>query len=407
MKKLFAIGRIPIKAGLFLFIVYSLLLTACVSSEKALNKGQYGLAMQKAIKKLRKSPDKTKEILVLEKAFKKAQQNDFDRIAFIQKEGSPDHWDEVFSIYSRIKDRQTWIKTLPTLEVRDNNKKVIRNAQFDFVNVDDELLQAKQKAAEYFYAHGISLMQKGGRFNARDAYSDFQRVKGYYTIFKDIDDQLIRAHEAGITKVLFKMQQSTPVPLPPTFEQELLKISVQDLNQGWIKYYTRSLSGMEYDYTVIVNLKVIDVSPESVKDVQFTESKEVHDGWEYQKDAKGNVMKDSLGNDIKKPKFKTITCTVVETQFRKMAHIAGSLDYLDNHTNQLYKTDNIAADSFFEDGALTVIGGDVSALKPETKAKIGHKPAPFPNPFDMLLKAGDNLKGMVKNILYENKCILN
>jgi hypothetical protein len=395
------------KKLLLLFATVIFLITGCVSSEKALNKGQYELAIQKAIKKLRKNPEKSSQIIVLEKAYQKAQQNDFDRIAFIQKEGSPDHWDEVYAIYVRIKQRQDIVKTLPVLQIRDNAKKVVRNAQFNLIDVDNELLQSKQKAADYFYTHGVSLLQKGGRFNARDAFADFQRVKSYYNNFKDIDEQLAKSHEAGTTKVLFKMQKSNPVPLPPNFEQELMKISLQDLNQNWIRYYTTGTAGTDYDYTVLVNLKVIDVSPESVHDIQYTESKQVQDGFEYQLDSKGNVMKDSLGNDIKHPKYKTISCTVVETQFKKMAHLGGSLDYLDNHTNQLYKTDNIAADSFFEDGAITVVGGDVNALKPETKAKIGHHPMPFPNPFDMLLSAGNNLKGMVKNILYENRCILN
>jgi hypothetical protein len=124
-------------------------------------------------------------------------------------------------------------------------------------------------------------------------------------------------------------------------------------------------------------------------------------------DAHGNVKKDSLGNDIKHPKYKNITCNVVETHLTKSARVGGSLDYWDNHSNQLFKTDNIAADSFFEDGIVVVLGGDVNALKPETRAKVGRRPAPFPNSFDMLLQAGANLKDMVKKILYENRCILN
>jgi hypothetical protein len=358
------------KKLLLLFSTVLFLINGCVTSEKAFNRANYDLAIQKAIQKLRKHPGKTSEILLLEKAFQKAQQNDFDRISFIQKEGSPDHWDEIYAIYVRIKNRQSTVKNLPLLEVKDNYKKVVRNAQFNVIDVDNEMLLSKQKAAEYFYAHGLSLLQKGGRFNARDAYTDFQRVKSFYYTFKDADEQLAKAHETGVTKILFRMQKSTPIPLPPNFEDELMKISLQDLNQNWIRYYTTNTQGTDYDYTVLVSLKVIDVSPESVKDIQRMESKQIQDGWEYKLDPKGNVMKDSLGNDIKKPKYKTITCTIVETQFRKAAHLAGSLDYVDNHTNQLYKTDNIEADSFFEDRAITVIGGDVNALKPETKNKI-------------------------------------
>ena len=395
------------KKILLFFISAVILFGGCMSSEKALRNGYYDLAIEKSIKKLRRNPTKSSEVVVLEEAFKKAQQNDFDRISFIQKEGSPDHWDEVYSIYVRIKDRQAELRTLPILQVRDKNKTVIRTAKFDLVDVDNELIQSKQKAAEYFYAKGISLLQKGGRLNAREAYAEFERVKTYYTTFKDIDDQLAMAHEAGITKILFKMKKTNPVPLPPDFEKELMKISLQDLNQNWIRYYTTAAQGINYDYTVYTNIQVIDVSPELAKEKYYTEEKQVQDGWQYELDPKGNVKKDSLGNDIKHPKYKTISCNVVETHLSKSAHVGGSLDYWDDHTNQLFKTDNIGADSFFEDGVVVVLGGDVNALKPETKAKIGRRPMPFPNSFDMLMQAGTNLKGMVKNILYENKCIVN
>ena len=123
------------KKLLLLFSIILFLIHGCATSEKALNKGYYDLAIQKATKKLRKHPDKTSEILILEKAFQKAQQDDFDRIALIQKEGSPDHWDEIYAIYLRIKNRQAAIKTLPDLQVRDNYKKVVRNAQFNITDV--------------------------------------------------------------------------------------------------------------------------------------------------------------------------------------------------------------------------------------------------------------------------------
>ncbi len=395
------------KKTVLIFISVLLFLGGCMTSEKAMRNGNYDLAIQKAIKKLRKNPNKINEIVVLEGSFTRAQQADFERIAFIQKEGSPDHWDEVYSTYLRIKNRQSLVRTVLPLQIKDNSGHVTRDAVFNFTDVDNELIQAKQKAADYFYAHGQSLLQKGGRFNARDAYADFEKVKTYYPGFKDIDQQIAQAHEAGITKVLFKMKKTNPAPLPPDFERELYKISLQDLNQNWIRYATSETQGANYDYTVYVNMQIIDVSPEQSKEMYYSESKDVQDGWEYVLDSKGQVKKDSLGHDMKKPKYKTITCNVVETHLTKTARVGGSLDYWDNHSNQLYKTDHIAADSFFEDGIVVVLGGDMAALKPETKAKVGRRPLPFPNTFDMLLTAGNNLKGMVKNILYENRCILN
>lgn len=389
-----------------LSILVIALLSGCVSSQKALNRGTFDLAVAKSIRKLQSNPANSKQVIVLEKAFAKAQQADFDRIAFLQKEGSPDKWDDIYSVYDKIKSRQTKVKSLPVLHVRGKDKKIIRQASFNFINVDEELLAAKQKAAQYFYAHGLSLLEKGGRFNARGAYDDFTRVKSYYSTFKDVDDQLAAAREAGTTKVLFKMKKDNPAQLPPAFETELMKISLQELNGPWLRYYTSEVKGVNYDYNVVVNLKVIDVSPELVKEKYYSESKKVEDGFEYVLDSKGNVKKDSLGNDIKKPKFKKITCNVVESHFTKSARVAGSLDYIDNSNNQLLKTENIAADSFFEDGVVVVLGGDVNALSAATRKKIGKKQLPFPNPFDMLLQAGTNLKTMVKNLVYQYNGIL-
>jgi len=393
------------KKVIFLSLSVAMLLVGCVSSEKAFNRGDYELAIRKSIKKLRKNPRKTNEILILEKAFQKAQQNDFDRITFMQKEGSPDIWDDIYAVYNRIKGRQMLLKTLPKLEVRNKNKQVVRLAKFNFIDVDNEMIQSKKKAAEYFYTHGEMLFKKGGRFNAREAYADFIRVKRYYPAFNNINEQLAKALQEGTTKVLFKMKKSTPAILP-SFEKELMKISLQNLNQKWIRYYTTEVKNTHYDYSVFVNLKVIDVSPERAKEKHFSESKKVKDGWEYQLDPKGNVMQDSLGNDIKTPKYKTITCNVVETQLTKSARVAGSLDYWDNNSKQLFKTDNIAADSFFKDGVVVVVGGDINALTKATKKKIGHKPLAFPNSFDMILRANAQLKGMVKNLLYQNNRIL-
>lgn len=389
-----------------MLFVLILLLANCTNSEKALRNGNYDLAISKASKKLRKHPTKAKEVLVIEQAFNSAQQRDFDQIAFIKKEGTSEKWDNVFDTYTRIKVRQSIIKTLPPLTLQDDATNTTRAIHFNIIDVDNELIQSKQKAAEYFYVHALSLLQKGDRFNAREAYLEFQKVKSHYSNYRDIDAQLAKSHEAGTTKVFFRMKKESPIPLPPNFEEDLLKISMQDLNQNWIRYYTADPGNTNYDYTIFVNIKSIDVAPPMIKEIHYAESKQVPDGWEYIFDSKGNVKKDSLGNDMKKPKTKTITCNVIESRYKKMAHLVGCLDYFDNNTGQLFKTNNIAADSFFEDGIVTVLGGDVNALKPETKAKIGRRQPVFPNDFDMLLQAGATLKGMVKNILYENRCIL-
>ena len=144
------------------------------------------------------------------------------------------------------------------------------------------------------------------------------------------------------------------------------------------------MEGRDYAYVILVNIKAIDVSPEALKEVHYTESKEIEDGFTYLLDKNGNVVKDSLGNDIKIPKHKTITCTIVETQQKKTALITGTLDYLNNESNQLMKTDPITAQAFFENYFATA-SGDLTALSDSTKKKIGNKFIPFPTNPAMIL----------------------
>jgi hypothetical protein len=297
--------------------------------------------------------------------------------------------------------RQDIVKALPPLSVISQNRKVV----FEYINYDQEMIEAKQKAAGYFYAHGSMLLNKGDRENARTAYYELLRVKDYNADFKDVDDLIIKAAGQGTSNVLFKMKNQTGIPLPPRFEEDLGKISLEDMNRKWLRYFTKENKEVYYDYSVIINMKVIDVSPENVKEIRYTETKEVPDGWKYILDAKGNVKKDSLGNDIKVPAFKTIVCNIIETQQRKAARIAGTIDYINNRSGQLIKSDPITADAFFEHNSLLPLG-DVAALKPETKAKIGSSPVPFPPDFDLLMQAGETIKKMTKDILYTNKGVI-
>ena len=383
------------------YILISALITSCTSSLKLMKNGDYDGAIYKSVHKLKHKKQNEKEIVVLEQAYQKANERDRERINFLKKEGKPDNWDDIFLIYSKMDQRQQTVKALLPLNISSQN----RDAQYDFVNYDDEIIQAKKNATEYFYVHALSLLDKNNKPDARKAYYELSKVKSFSSNYKDVDKELIRSKNMGISYVLFKMKNTTGVPLPPSFEDELTKISLNELNSEWLSYHTRETKDMGYDYTILVNMKNINVSPEGIKETNFTETKIVPDGFQYVLDAHGNVKKDSLGNDMKAPKTKTISCNVIETYQNKKAIIAGTLDYINNNTGQLIKTDPIASENFFEHRSMSAVG-DINALKPETKAKIGNRPVPFPSGFEMLLQAGQTLKGMTKNIINTNRHLL-
>lgn len=387
------------RISILYFLAVSFLLFGCVSSKKELNRGNYAAAVHKSVRKLRKNRTNTKEVFVLEQAYSKANQQDFDRIEFLKKEGNPDIWDEVFSTYSTLKNRQDYVKTVLPLKVSG------REANIPVRNYDEELIAAKKKAAEYFYAHGNQLLSKNDKFEARKAYSDFQMVKNYYSNYKDVDDLLLKSRSMGVSRAMLKMDNKSGIPLPKEFEEDLFKISLNDLNSTWMIYDTKYNKDANYDYGLIANIKTIAVSPESVKEIRSNETMEVPDGFSYVLDKKGNVMKDSLGNDIKIPKTKTISCTVIQVLLHKQAVISGTLDYVDIRTGQLLRSDPITSEVCFDNISATAIG-DLNALKPETKQLLNNRPMPFPSDPAMLMQSSHTLKEMIKGIVYNNRYLL-
>ena len=378
----------------FYILVATLLLISCNGAKKAMQNGQFEVATNKAIVKLQKKPNDPENLQVLELSFIKAVEQDNRKIEFLRKEGRPDNWDNINSIYLKMNNRQEKVSKLMN----------IPNG-IEFKNYSSDIIASKEKAAEYYYVHAEQLLKNNNRKDARIAYDELKRVKGYYNSYRDIDQLLIQAKELGTSNVLFEMKNDTGIPLPPEFEKELKKISLTALNKNWLLYFNEKQGNLIFDYTILVNMKVITVSPESEKQLFYEEKKKVRDGWEYELDDEGNVKKDTLGNDIKIPKYNTITCKVVEKLQSKSAAIIGSINYIDNRTNELIRTDPIKSETFWQHRS-GIANGNVKSLTAKTKKIIGIPPAPFPRDFDMLLDVGQALKGMTKDILYQNKNVL-
>lgn len=356
------------------------------------------MAVKKAVSKLQKHPDKVKEIYVLSDAYKRAQQQNLDRVVYLRKTGQPDIWEEVFWNYEQLKNRQNLVSTLPG--------QVLTAIGFEAVNYDNEIVEAQKKACEYFYAHGKQLLAKNEKFAAREAYNEFVKIKQYYTDYKDVDAMISQSAAMGMTYVLFMMQNNSNANLPSDFEDEFMKLGLNDLDSKWVAYDTKEQQGLMYDYAIVLNLKVADVSPERIKEKTWTETREIQDGWKYQLDANGNVMKDTAGNDIKVPKIVKVSCNVLETHQNKESVLSGRVEFYNNLTKQLLLSEPVMANSAFNN-YFVLANGDLQALSPETQKRLGNGPLPFPSDFDMIMSANDLLQRAVKDVVkYKGKMIL-
>lgn len=386
------------KSVLIFICISAILLSSCSSSKKYFAKGMYDTAVQKAVKKIRKKPNHAKSIEILEKAYPLANEKNTDRINFLKKEGKPDVWDEIYKNYSILKDRQSLVKTVLPLSYNG------RTISFPIIDYDNEIIAAKKNAAEYFYVHAQKLLESNDKIKIREAYYEFKKVKNFYPDYKDVDPMIEKAKQLGLSWVYVYHENNTIIKLPPDYMDNLINVDLPKFNSEWVQYTNQKIYS-NVDYKIKMNLTIIDISPERIKEDVVFDKKEVEDGWDYFLDSKGNVMKDSLGNDIKKPKYKTITCKVTKSTMTKAAHIEGKLEYINANTGQVLKTVPVAADNFFNH-IWSVANGDLAALSPENKKYLGIKPVPFPPDINMILDAGNNLKGVINSALNDNKYFL-
>ena len=126
--------------------------------------------------------------------------------------------------------------------------------------------------------------------------------------------------------------------------------------------------------------------------------KEIKDGWEYKLDGDSNVMKDSLGNDIKVDKLVHLKARYLESHQTKSTQIIADVVYLDLQSNQVLDRFTIDSGFVFEN-IFGSFRGDKRALTREDKDIINNKIIPFPSNEQMVFDTGEDLKFKLKKII--------
>ena len=258
-------------------------------------------------------------------------------------EGKPNSWDEIYLVYKALNDRQSLVKTVTPLNANG------RSVDFPYVDYVPDMVNAKRKAADFYYAHGNELMKSSIKESYRQAFAEFLRAKEYVGDYEGIDNKIQEAKFQGMSRVFVSIQNTSIIKFPKEFEEDLLALDLPRLNSEWVEYYTQNLNeNTQYDYFVNVNIKNIAVSPDQSVQRDSVIKRDIEDGFSYVLDKKGNVMRDSLGNDIKQKKYKTVQCALVETIQSKACRIDGDIEVIQMNPNKQLKKDPIGAQSNFE-----------------------------------------------------------
>ncbi len=383
---------------LLLTLTLTLFLIACSAKkevEKAVNTGNYDLAITNALKRLRTNKDTKRKhdyVLMLKDAYYKASERDLNDINHLKKDNNPESLREIYEIYLDLNARQEAIK--PILPLNVNGK----NIPFNFTNYSDAILDAKENVSDYMYEKGIALLEFDDKQNIREAYNTLEYLQRINPNYENTRELLDEAHQRGTDYILVSINNETEQIIPTRLEDDLLNFDTYGLNKFWSVYHANKTSDVNYDYAMHLNLKRINVSPERIKERQLIREKDVVDGWKYEYDANGNVAKDSLGNDIKVDKVIRVKCSLLEVKQIKSSQVIADVAYIDINSKQLL--DSFPIDSaFIFENVFATIRGDKRALSNSDRKLLKNRRVPFPTNEQMVYDTGEDLKLQLKNII--------
>lgn len=378
--------------------IISLLLYGCSAAQMQLKNGNYQAAIEVGARKMKKNPKKAdKTILAIERAFKIEKSRILDKVNQLKIEGNPENWVSIYNLYKQLDQYQKVLKPVLPMFI----KKEFRNADIDLVNIDQELADTKLKAAEYLYVEAERLLATNNKINAREAYGRFKKVKELQSNFRDVNSKMTESYNKGQNHILIHYTNNSGLIIPEEFMANLKRYNPQDLNSKWTKYHLKNNSSIHYDYAIEVHIQNVNIGPEQIRESNYEDVRKVQDGVEYVLDGKGNVAKDTLGNDITRPRFINVKALITKTEQTKVGILSGVVLYKSSN-KKTFKSIAFREDLVFQN-FFASFQGDKRALSKDSKRLIGGGPFPFPTDIQMVMDASELIKKTTFNIIKRNE----
>ena len=400
----FTNNRFNVINKLFILLIV-VTLFSCSSVKKTqedLNTGNYVAAINKSLVKLADNKSKKGNqdyIYLLEDAFEKNSNRELKRIDFLKQEGNSANAEKIYNTYVRLNSIQERIAPLLPLQIYDEN----RNASFQFKKYETDIINSKNELSAYLYENASNLLNTAKYKNEyRKAYDDFTYLSELSPNYKDTRDKIEESYQKGLDFVNVKLFNNTDKIIPTDLEEDLLNFNTYGLNDLWTTYHTNPQSNIKYDYDMLLEFTNINISPEHVNEKQIIKEKQIKDGWKYLLDDNGNSVKDSLGNQIKVDKFRTVRCNYYRFTQHKDVQISGNISYVDLKTSQQINSYPLTSGFVFEH-IYANYDGDKRALENDLIKFLSARSVQFPSNEQMVYDAGEDLKNNIKNIIRRHK----
>jgi len=386
-----------------LFSILFLALSSCgvKTTQSLLSDGDYDGAINRAVEGLRTKKDskgKQDYVFLLEEAFAKAKDRDMRNLEMMSKEANPANAERIYNTYLQLNNRQEKIRPLLPLPLLKQGK----NATFLFDNYSDQIVSSKNALSKYLYENASALLKSNNKMDFRKAYDDFFYLESINPGYKNTKKLMGDAQFKGTDFVDVYATNETNMVIPKMLQDDLLDFKTYGLNDKWTVYHSARQKNVTYDYSLVINFRQINISPEQIKEKEFIKERQVKDGVKTLLDSRGRPVKDSLGKEIKVDNYRTLRANIYEFRQFKSCQVTAKVDYVDVRTNQLLQSFPVTSEFIFEN-IYSTYKGDRNACEDSYANYFNKRAVPFPNNEQMVYDTGEDLKARIKDIIVRNK----
>lgn len=176
-----------------LFLISSfLLLNACSTGEKSLQRGNYFDAIMKAANRLSSDPDNRKATQVVRDGYPLAVAYYQEEIDKILSGNDPFRWKRTLEIMQMVNQISDQIRRIPAARMLVPSPK----------SYTSELIDVQNRAAQEYYDAGIDALSRKTRETAKQAYFHFQNADDLVRGFKDTKQKILESKDLATVKVV-------------------------------------------------------------------------------------------------------------------------------------------------------------------------------------------------------------
>lgn len=372
-----------------------IIFSGCYTPQSLLKSSKYEACVEESYKKLLKKKQKEKHVTTLEKAyplFTKTINNEIDDLS---KDRSPDAVKVVIEKLKKVDLQQSKIQTLLPLYAEG------RTISFPLVDYKSRIARLSEDAKDKWYDLALSLMKQGTKSSFRKAAAELKKVEAMDKYYKDVNSLLDKANAKGKHKAKINFKNTSDWTLNNSQTQKLNKMKLNFSNSNWLELSKVAIKKEEENFNINIIFQEANISDESVKKINTTTVIDTLVTEQYLKDKNGNVVKDSLGNDVTTKVFEKIKCDVTEYTQSKGAEVVAVIGISD------YKSNKIIMDSYaikayhtFEHSYYELDGNE-KALEGNTTYRNAKKikKKEFPSKSELIKQALTNLKPKIEEKL--------